>query len=160
MNTTRTTAPTTQRTAEPDCFEVTRPTTDESNEPDAVAPASYPGPPSDRTDESDLTGFAESFERAFRRNGLVREHGGDLVEFGFTTDETWTENAPDDGGVAGVEYRYHYTLRDGVIADSPTNVAVYYVDASVAVRAHARGRRDAGTEPDPMEEGVTVACFD
>jgi len=145
---------------EHDCSGIRRPTPDAPDEPNVVEPASYSGPPSDPTDEGDLTSYVESFERAFRRNSLVREHDGGLVEFGIGDQETWTKSAPAGAGVAGIEYTFHYTDRRGTIADSGMNLAVYYVDTSVAVRAHERGRREDGTHPDPWEDGVTVACFD
>jgi hypothetical protein len=47
-----------------------------------------------------------------------------------------------------------------VIADSPYHTAVYYVDGSVALRAHRDGSRTRDDVPDPRDTGEEVACYE
>lgn len=145
-----------------DCSRVSRPEPNALEDPDAVSPGSYPDPPDDAGAEAALTEYVENFERAYRRNRLVASEGSALIRFGFSPRETWVVDSSSGAGVGGVQYTYWFEIDKGGIThfDSSNQVAVYYVDESVAVRAHEEGRRDAGIEPDPREAGVEVACFE
>jgi len=141
------------------CSRVDRPEPDALEDPDAVAPTPYPDPPDGDGTDAALTEYVENFERAYRRNRLVQSDGSDLRKFGFSPGETWIVERAPAAGVAGVQYTFwHETKRTH--ADSGNRVAVYYVDESVALRAHESGRRENGVEPDPLETGQEVACFE
>lgn len=127
-----------------------------------MGPATYPDPPQN-PDGDELVAFVEDFEETYRRNSLVQRRGESVISFGFFTAETWIEEASAGAGVAGVEYAFTYREEidgDVAIADSPYHTAVYYVDGSVALRAHREGSRTSGDVPDPREAGNQVACYE
>jgi hypothetical protein len=145
-----------------DCSRVSRPDPDAPETPDAVGPVPYPDPPDDAGAGAALTEYVENFERAYRQNRLVASEGSALVRFGFSPREMWIVDSSSSAGVGGVQYTYWYEIEEGGIThfDSPNEVAVYYVDGSVALRAHEEGRREDGVEPAPLETGAEVACFE
>lgn len=146
-----------------DCSRASRPEPSAPDSSDSVKPASYPDPPADPEDDDRLVAFVEAFEEAYRRNSLVERDGEYITYFEFFTSETWTEDAPEGAGVAGVEYVFTYREEfdgDVGIGDSAPQTAVYYVDDSVALRAHRKGRRGHSVVPDPREDGDEVACYE
>ena len=149
-------------TPEYDCSRASRPEPPAPDDSDAVRPAAYPEPPADPGNDAQVTAYVEDFEAAYRRNRLVGRWRGEMTAFGFSTAETWTVDSAGDAGVAGVEYTFHYTTEsnDVAVVDSPYHTAVYYVDGSVALRAHRDGSRTRGDVPDPREEGHEVACYE
>lgn len=129
---------------------------------DTVAPTGYPERPESYTDES-VGGFVEGYERAYRRNGLLAEYGGSLIDQGTAVDWVRTLDATTTAGVGRLQYRYSATIDEGeeiVVSDSPTVVATYYVDDSVVVRAAATGRRERRDvlDPDPWETGEVLSA--
>lgn len=127
---------------------------------DTVAPIGYPERPESYTDES-VGAFVESYERAYRRNGLLAEYGGSLIDQGTAVDWVRTLDATTTAGVGQLQYRYSATIDEGeeiVVSDSPTVVATYYVDDSVVARAEATGRRERRDvlDPDPWEAGEVL----
>lgn len=146
-----------------DCSRSARPEPESRENPDAVMPAAYPDPPATSRSDVEMERFVERFEEAYRHNQLVQSEGNDLRRFGFDSDGTWTVDSPKEGGVVGIEYQYFYEMEGdsrNIVVDSPTQTAVYYVDESVAIRAHTEGLRTKGTELDPREHGRVVACFE
>jgi hypothetical protein len=142
-----------------DCSRVDRPEPDAPEGPDALAPSSYPRPPADAGTDAELTEYVSDFEQSYRRNRLIQSRGPDLRKFGFSPREIWIVESGAAAGVAGVQYTFWHET-ESIHADSGNRVAVYYVDESVAIRAHERGRREDGVEPDPRETGQEVACFE
>lgn len=147
-----------------DCSRASRPEPSAPDRSDAVRPAAYPDPPANPGTDAQVTAFVEDFEAAYRRNLLVQRWGENLTGFGFSTSATWTADARSAAGVAGVEYTFYYETgrpeETVVHADSPYHTAVYYVDDSVALRAHREGSRSRGDDPDPREDGDEVACYE
>lgn len=147
-----------------DCSRSSRPEPSAPDRSDAVAPATYPGPPENPGNDAQIVAFVEEFEAAYRRNRLVGRWRGEMTSFGFSTSENWTVDSAEDTGVAGIEYTFYYETggpeETDVHADSPYHTAVSYVDGSVALRAHREGSRSRGDVPDPREDGDEVACYE
>lgn len=139
-----------------------RPASDEPTDAteETVAPIPYPDKPSSYNPET-LEDFIESYERAYRRNDLLRAHGGKLISQGFDFDWTRTLAISDGVGVGRTQYRFNEAVKENdgiVIGDSATHVVTYYVDESVVVRAETTGRREHRDVlvPDPWESGVIL----
>lgn len=147
-----------------DCSRASRPEPPAPDDSDAVRPAAYPDPPADPGDDTQVTAYVEDYEAAYRRNLLVQRWRGNMTSFGFSTSATWTADARSEAGVAGVEYTFYYETgrpeETVVHADSAYHTTVYYVDGSVALRAHREGSRTRGDVPDPREDGHEVACYE
>lgn len=124
---------------------------------DTVSPINYPAPLRKFT-EDDVESNVDSFERAYRRNLLLREHGRFLIEQSFDVDWVQALVVGEDAAIGRIQYRYSESIDQGgevVIGDSPTIVASYYLDESLVVRAEDKGRREQRDEldPDPWETG-------
>lgn len=127
---------------------------------DTVSPLPYPDKPASYTAET-VAEFVQSYERAYRRNGLLDEYGRSLIGQTSAFDWTHTLAVADDAGVGRSQYRYSETVErtNGiVIGDSPTHVVAYYVDDAVVVRAERTGRQENRDvlAPDPWETGVAL----
>jgi len=127
---------------------------------ETVSPRAYPTKPPSYEDGA-VRQFAESYERAYRRNDLLGRRGSALVRQGFSFDWSETIAADEGAGVGRCQYRYDETIDDGdgvIVGDSPTTVVTYYVDDSMLVRAEATGEADERDEldPDPWRTGVIL----
>lgn len=151
-----------ERPSPSDLQTATRPPATEPPDPmeDTVSPLSYPDRPTSYTTES-VAAFVEEYERAYRRNGLLADHGRSLIAQMSAFHWTHTLAADDDAGVGRAQYAYSESVEqaDGVVVgDSPILAVTYYVDDSVVVRAQDTGERENRDvlEPDPWETGVVL----
>lgn len=131
-----------------------RPTT---SDPSTVEPIPYPERPNSYT-ESSIQNFVESYEEAYRRNLLLGEYGGSLIDQGTYVDWTYVFDVTESAGVARLQYTYSVSQRQNgrvVVSDSNSYLVTYYVDDSMVVRAQVEdsaAQRDI-LEPDPWEDG-------
>lgn len=145
-----------------DLSTIVRPPATEPPDPmeDTVPPLSYPDKLTSYTAET-VAEFAESYERAYRRNSLLDEYGRSLIDQGSYFDWTRTLAVSDDAGVGRSQYRFSDTIEyaDRIdTGDSPTLVVTYYVDDSIVVRAETTGRQEHRDvlAPDPWVTGVVL----
>lgn len=108
--------------------------------------------------------YVESFERAYRRNVLVRRWDDRLLDFGVGVHGVTTDDV-DGGTKALIEHAYWENVEaqggDGVVhGDSPITRVAYYVDESGAWRGPDEEPVDEESAPDPREVGEPVACFE
>lgn len=127
---------------------------------DTVSPIPYPEKPTSYTAET-VAEFVERYERAYRRNGLLDDHGRSLIGQMSAFHWTHTLAVDDHAGVGRGQYAYSESVErtDGVVVgDSPILVVTYYVDSSVVVRAQSTGRQEHRDvlAPDPWETGVVL----
>lgn len=128
---------------------------------DTASPRAYPERPREYT-EGSVSTFVQSYERAYRRNDVLADHGRDLEVQDSVFDWAVTLDATGTAGVGKCQYRSSYRAErtTPVYSDSPTTVATYYVDDATVVRASDTAadqldRRD-DLSPDPWESGVVL----
>lgn len=131
---------------------------------DTVSPLAYPDRPASYTEQA-VGSFVAAFERAYRRNALLAENGGDLIAQSLWPAWTNVLATGDSAAVARTQYQYSASVEDGdrvVVSDSASHLVSYYVDASVVVRAAATAQREQENAlvPDPWQRGVVLTQAD
>jgi hypothetical protein len=127
---------------------------------ETVAPLPYPEKPASYTEKT-ATSFIKQYERAYRRNRLLKEDGGQLVAQGFTFDFTMIVDCSDSACVGRTQYQFTATRENGdslIVEDSEMILVAYYVSDSMVVRAEAdRPHTQTGVLfPDPWKTGTIL----
>lgn len=132
----------------------------------SVEPADYPERPGSLSDAAAVRTYVEDYERAYKRNEWLEQLEAELVGFGMDVERTWNHDSAAGTAIARLKYTFWFTdeEEDGSLAAGHSEViyASYYVDDAVVLRAADAGRREdvVARDPDPLETGEPVECFD
>lgn len=127
---------------------------------DTIQPLSYPDKPAAYTAES-VAEFVEAYERAYRRNSLLNDHGSVLIAQGLYSNGAETLAVTEGAGIGRIQYTYSASIEETdrvIVEDSVSYLVTYYVDESVVVRAATTDQREHRDVlvPDPWGSGVIL----